>query len=182
MNNIPKARRCKVCEARFKPETIYQWWCCEGHKAAFKSLQTDKQREQQQKSRVRCIGKPKAKKSKTKKRAATKSEKVWLSAVSALGCVVCRNLGYGLSPAEIHHIRAGQGMAQRASHEQVLPLCQHHHRTGGHGVAIHAGRKTWEENYGTELELLAQVALEVVGGMHTVFNTMTTPGIAKALE
>lgn len=182
MNNIPKARYCKVCKVRFKPETIFQWWCCEDHKAAFKFLLADKQREQRQKSRSRCIDKPKTKKSKTKKRSATKSEKAWLSAVAALGCVACRNLGYGSSVAEIHHIRAGQGIATRASHGQVLPLCPYHHRTGGHGVAIHAGRKTWEENHGTELELLAQIAREVVGGMHTAFNTKTTPGIAKASE
>ncbi|MGW8664708.1 Ref family recombination enhancement nuclease [Serratia ureilytica] len=92
---------------------------------------------------------------------ATKDEKQWLSDVADLGCVVCRNLGYGPSPAEIHHIRTGQGTAQRATHKQTLPLCPTHHRTGGHGVAVHAGRKTWEKNYGSELELLEQVTREV---------------------
>ncbi|MHA7847257.1 Ref family recombination enhancement nuclease [Serratia sp. D1N4] len=91
----------------------------------------------------------------------TKAEKEWLSDVAELGCVVCRNLCYGQSPAEIHHIRTGQGAGQRASHYSVLPLCPPHHRTGGHGVAIHAGHKTWEENYGTELDLLKQVEREV---------------------
>jgi len=87
----------------------------------------------------------------------TKAESAHLSRVAALGCIVCRNLGYGESPAACHHIRAGQGMSQRASHFEVIPLCGAHHQTGGHGVAIHAGQKTWEANYGTELELLAQV-------------------------
>ncbi|MDP1019692.1 Ref family recombination enhancement nuclease, partial [Klebsiella pneumoniae] len=63
--------------------------------------------------------------------------------------------------AEVHHIRNGQGIAQRADHKKTLPLCPPHHRTGGHGVAIHAGQKTWEENYGTESELLDQVTAEV---------------------
>ncbi|MHB0806028.1 Ref family recombination enhancement nuclease [Stutzerimonas nitrititolerans] len=87
----------------------------------------------------------------------TKAESTHLSRVAALGCIVCRNLGYGESPAACHHIRAGQGMSQRASHFEVIPLCGAHHQTGGHGVAIHAGQKTWEAKYGTELELLAQV-------------------------
>jgi len=48
-------------------------------------------------------------------------------------------------------------MGQRALHSQSIPLCHVHHRTGGYGVAIHAGQKEWEKRYGTELELLAQV-------------------------
>ena len=49
------------------------------------------------------------------------------------------------------------GMAQRASHFDVLPLCHVHHRTGGHGVAFHAGQEAWEAKFGTERELLAAV-------------------------
>ena len=91
----------------------------------------------------------------------TKDDKDWLSDLASLGYVVCRNLGYGQSPAEIHHIRTGQGIAQRADHKQSLPLCPPHDRTGGHGIAIYAGQKTWEKNYGTETELLEQVISEV---------------------
>lgn len=91
----------------------------------------------------------------------TKDERAHMSKVAALGCVVCRNLGYGETPAALHHIRAGQGMSQRASHYQVLPLCGAHHQTGGYGVAIHAGQKEWEKRYGTELELLEQVYDEI---------------------
>ena len=36
----------------------------------------------------------------------------------------------------------------------VIPLCPEHHRTGGKGVAIHAGQKTWEAIFGTEEELI----------------------------
>ncbi|HHY1018819.1 TPA: hypothetical protein ACVY19_006326 [Klebsiella michiganensis] len=32
----------------------------------------------------------------------TKAEKLHLSRVAALGCIVCRNLDYGESPAEMH--------------------------------------------------------------------------------
>lgn len=76
--------------------------------------------------------------------------------VAALGCVVCRNLGYGATPAAVHHIRAGQGMSQRASDYLTIPLCAQHHQTGGKGVAIHAGQQAFEAIYGGELDLLAQ--------------------------
>ncbi len=85
----------------------------------------------------------------------TANERLHLSRVAALGCIVCRNLGYGMTPAEVHHIRTGQGL-KRASHFETLPLCHAHHRTGGYGVAFHAGKEAFEANYGTELELLQQ--------------------------
>lgn len=87
-----------------------------------------------------------------------------MAAVAGLGCVVCRNLEHEAAPAEytgIHHIREGQGSSQRASDYETLPLCAAHHQTGGEGVAIHAGQKQWETKYGTELQLLMQVYLEL---------------------
>lgn len=85
------------------------------------------------------------------------AERLHLSRVASLGCIVCRIAGHEFSPAEIHHPRTGMGMSQRASHFDAIPLCHFHHRTGGHGLAIHAGQKTWEAKFGTEKELLAQV-------------------------
>ena len=96
----------------------------------------------------------------------TKSEREYLNRLAALGCIICRNEGlYGVA-AEIHHIRDGQGMGQRASHYETVPLCAshyetvplcaRHHRTGGYGVAFHAGKKAWEAKYGTERDLMAQ--------------------------
>lgn len=83
-------------------------------------------------------------------------EKEYLARVAELGCLVCNSMGYD-SPAEIHHIRSGQGMGQRASHFDAIPLCHAHHRTGGYGVAFHAGPKIWQEKYGTETEMLHRV-------------------------
>ncbi|WP_195994549.1 Ref family recombination enhancement nuclease [Citrobacter portucalensis] len=90
-----------------------------------------------------------------------KAEKLHLSRVAELRCIVCRNEGLGDSPAEIHHCSSGTGMSVRADNFHVIPLCHTHHRTGGHGVAIHAGRQSWENNFGTETELLVQVLYEL---------------------
>jgi hypothetical protein len=86
----------------------------------------------------------------------TREEKDHLSAVASLGCILCRRLGYGETPAECHHIRAGTGKAQRASHFETLPLCPRHHRgnDGIHGL----GTKGFVKHYGvTERELLEEV-------------------------
>lgn len=92
----------------------------------------------------------------------TKAERDHLSAVARIGCIVCRVLGYGPTPAEIHHPRSLAGMGQKASHFDAIGLCAPHHRTGGHGVALHAGQRTWEANFGTEAELLEKVR-EILG-------------------
>lgn len=90
-----------------------------------------------------------------------KSEKLHLSRVADLACIVCRNENLGETPAEIHHCSKGTGLSVRADNFHVIPLCHTHHRTGGYGVAIHAGRQTWENRFGTESELLAQVRAEM---------------------
>ncbi len=95
------------------------------------------------------------------KRPPTLAERRHMACVAALGCVVCRNIGLGPTPAAIHHIREGQGMSERASHYLVIPLCADHHQHGGHGVALHAGQATFERIYGTELDLLAQTIADL---------------------
>lgn len=89
-------------------------------------------------------------------------EQQHLDKVAQLGCVVCRNMKFGKSPAECHHIRDGQGSGQRASDYETIPLCSPHHRTGGPGIAFHAtGREEWERMYGMERKLLNQVRQEL---------------------
>ncbi|MCY0771285.1 Ref family recombination enhancement nuclease [Enterobacter cloacae complex sp. 2022EL-00788] len=92
-----------------------------------------------------------------------KVDRIHLQKVADLGCVVCRNLGFGYSPAEIHHLRKGCGAGQRSAHKRSIPLCPPHHRNGGYGVAIHSGQRKWEENYGSEEALLEQVNRELAG-------------------
>lgn len=84
----------------------------------------------------------------------SKAIKQHLNRVSDLGCILCHHLGYGASPAEIHHIREGHGMAQRASDWLTVPLCPEHHRgaSGVHGL----GTKGIYTRYKlSELDLLA---------------------------
>lgn len=74
--------------------------------------------------------------------------------VASVGCIVCRHLGYGTTPAQVHHIREEQGASQRAHDCLTIPLCPEHHtgQTGIHGL----GRKAFERTYKlTELDLLA---------------------------
>jgi hypothetical protein len=86
-----------------------------------------------------------------------KADREHLNKVAALGCVACFvQAGVWETPGEIHHIRAGQGAAQRAPHKLTLCLCPDHHRYGEHGkLAIHRSKQAFEEAYGTELELLS---------------------------
>jgi hypothetical protein len=85
----------------------------------------------------------------------TKAEKEHLNKVASLGCIICGNI------AEIHHVRTGMGLGQRNTNFNVIPLCHVHHRTGGHGVAFHAGKKTWQEIFGTEKDLLEKTINQI---------------------
>ncbi len=83
--------------------------------------------------------------------------KVWKSRVAALGCILCRYADLGETPANLHHIREGQGLSQRASDWLVIPLCCEHHqgKTGVHGAIFY---QTWKLD---EWDLLA-MTLEAV--------------------
>lgn len=79
----------------------------------------------------------------------------YMGKVADLGCILCRHLGYGKTPAAVHHIRTGVGIGNRSSDFDTIPLCHEHHQgmTGIHGM----GRKAWERFHGiTEIELLNQ--------------------------
>lgn len=46
INKLPKHRNCKVCNERFKPAAIYEWWCCEEHKIEYAVLVMKERRKQ----------------------------------------------------------------------------------------------------------------------------------------
>lgn len=60
--------------------------------------------------------------------------KRWMQRVAALGCVVCRRLGRGLVPAQLHHI--AEGSSERSDFG-VAPLCPEHHDPDRSGSGLH---------------------------------------------
>ncbi|AWI53179.1 hypothetical protein DEH84_06860 [Aquabacterium olei] len=82
----------------------------------------------------------------------------WLGRVAGIGCIVCLLAGHPGTPAHVHHIRTGQGGAQRAPDELVIPLCPEHH-TGDTG--LHTDRELFALMWGSELDLLALTIREV---------------------
>ena len=88
----------------------------------------------------------------------TLASKRHLSRVADLGCMLCAELGREGTPAEIHHIRDGQGMSQRADDYLAVPLCPTCHR-GPHG--IHGDRQLLKQAKVTEIDLLARVIEQV---------------------
>lgn len=79
---------------------------------------------------------------------ASKTEKKWMDKVAQLPCVLC-----GAHGVQLHHIREGQGMAQRASNFLVVPLCPDCH-TGPMGV--HGDKTMMRIKKLSELDMLAQ--------------------------
>jgi len=92
----------------------------------------------------------------------TLKEKKHMSAVSELGCAVCRRMGYEGTPAELHHPRRLAGGWGRSSHMSVIPLCPEHHRgaTGLHGL----GTKGFVKHYGYDEADLLKDTLELLEG------------------
>ena len=73
-----------------------------------------------------------------------------LDSVASSGCCICGDA------SEIHHII--DNITPKRNHFVTIPLCPKHHRNGGHGVAIHAGKKSWREKFGHERDYLIESA------------------------
>lgn len=84
----------------------------------------------------------------------TNAERAHMDRVANLGCYLCRHLGYGPTPAQVHHLREGQGMAQRGSNWITVPLCDKHHANSSPD-GIHGGRKAWKLAQVDEIDALA---------------------------
>jgi hypothetical protein len=78
----------------------------------------------------------------------SRKQRMWLARVAELPCVCC-----GVEGVQLHHIREGQGMAQRASDFLVVPLCPDCH-TGPSGV--HGDKSLMRIQKLTELDMLAR--------------------------
>lgn len=88
------------------------------------------------------------------KKQANKIEREYLGKIASLGCCMCQMLGYGPTPAQVHHVREGQGMGQRSPHFATVPLCEQHH-TGSHGW--HGDRSEFKRHSIDEIDMLAWV-------------------------
>ncbi len=89
----------------------------------------------------------------------TKSERARMARIVELGCVACRKAGFGLVPAEIHHLLDG---GVRRGHSFTIGLCQFHHRgvwtpVAGKaaGPCLSAGSRLFRAWHGSDDELLA---------------------------
>ena len=85
----------------------------------------------------------------------TKAQKEYMDKVAQMPCATC-----GAEGVHIHHIREGQGMAQRASNWLVVPLCPACH-TGSRG--IHGDKSMMRLKKLTELDLLAMTIERAIG-------------------
>jgi hypothetical protein len=86
-----------------------------------------------------------------------KEQKLHYRQMAELGCSLCRELGYGETPAEIHHIRR----TSKRNLAPVIPLCPAHHRfpnTSIHGL----GRRAFELKFGLTEEYLLERSLALI--------------------
>ena len=74
-------------------------------------------------------------------------ESRYMGRVASLPCACC-----GADGVEVHHVREGQGMSQRASNFLTVPLCPDCHR-GSNG--IHGNKSYLRIRKLEELDLLA---------------------------
>jgi len=59
--------------------------------------------------------------------------KRWMMKVAQVPCVICRHMGLGETPAQVHHLKYQTGASDRASDFLVAALCPEHH-TGAAGI------------------------------------------------
>jgi hypothetical protein len=84
----------------------------------------------------------------------SKAEKRHMGRVAELGCYLCHIRGYGHVDAQVHHLREGQGGAQRASDYLTVPLCDRHHANSSPD-GIHGQRREWKLAAVGEMDALA---------------------------
>lgn len=79
------------------------------------------------------------------------------TAMSRIGCIVCRVFHNTRSDAHIHHLSGlkYRGMGMKARDDHTIPLCPTHHQYGTKAIpSVHLQPKIFAERYGTQEELL----------------------------
>jgi len=88
-------------------------------------------------------------------------DKERLTKIAAMKCIACSKAGLKqLFRTEVHHL-IGYGIGKKASDLFTIPLCSFHHRLGNKGEAIHSGKVSFENNFGTQEELLKEINCEI---------------------
>ncbi len=91
----------------------------------------------------------------------TKHERGWMDRIVEYGCIACRLDGEEPRPTTAHHIVSG---GKRMGHLFTLPLCDPGHHQGGQPlglISVHPWKARFEDRYGTQLELLAKLKVEL---------------------
>ncbi|TQE98148.1 MAG: hypothetical protein FKY71_15335 [Spiribacter salinus] len=91
----------------------------------------------------------------------SKASREYMGRVARFPCVLCEALGMPGVPAEVHHLREGQGTSQRASDYLTASLCPECHR-GPQGV--HGDRTLLRVAKLDEMDLLAMTIEKVYRG------------------
>ncbi len=74
--------------------------------------------------------------------------------VASVPCVLCKHMGLGETPAQVHHLKYGQGASDRAHDCLTIALCPEHH-TGKSGVHTLKEHGLYLRYKLSELDLLA---------------------------
>ena len=94
------------------------------------------------------------------KHKATRAESAYMGRIAGMGCILCKLLDMRQeSKTDVHHLRTGQGGAQRASNYLTIPLCHSGCHQGPNG--IHGDKSLLRIAKVTELDLLAMVIEEI---------------------
>lgn len=108
---------------------------------------------------------------------ATAAQRQHMADLAEMPCVLCAALGMEQSTkTTIHHIRHGQGMAQRSSHWLTVPLCQECHQgdEGTHGdksrLDVDVNEHLLNVAKLQELDLLAFVVEAMAGKIRELQN------------
>lgn len=91
----------------------------------------------------------------------TKLEREWMARIVERGCVACELDKGPPRPAAVHHICKGY---RRLGHLFTIPLCDPgHHKDGARLglISLHDAKRSFVARYGSELELLARLQVEL---------------------
>lgn len=82
----------------------------------------------------------------------------YLAKIHELPCCVCEAFGeIQVSPTQAHHTICGRYSNERTPNHEAIPLCEGHHQGDfdTSKTAIHRGKKTWVDKYGSDRDYIA---------------------------